>query len=138
MRVSREPRPRQARHPAEIDAGPWKGLASGLYFTLAADGYADSIAIDKALSATRVGHGWALQVGWEGYPDPTIEPLSATVRCRRHRNALSDMVRCQAEFLARHGRGLMSADMHIPYMSATPRAFWAAAAESGTPPLPSW
>ena len=58
--------------------------------------------IDRVLSAKKAGGGWTLMVKWKGYPDPTPEPLSGVLRDTQHPEVLSDIARCQHEYLAQH------------------------------------
>ena len=55
-------------------------------------------AIERIVSATKVGRGWALQVKWEGYPDTTSEPLWKILKQTNHPDILADIDRCKADY----------------------------------------
>ena len=59
-------------------------------------------AIERIVSATKVGRGWTLQVKWEGYPDTTPEPLWKIVKQTNHPDILRDIKKCKEDFYLQH------------------------------------
>ena len=55
--------------------------------------------IERIVSASKVGGGWRLMVKWEGYPDPTPEPLGQILRTVRDPHLLEQIEQCKQDHL---------------------------------------
>ena len=55
--------------------------------------------IERILGATKVGGGWRLMVKWEGYPDPTPEPLGKILRSVSDPHLLEQIEQCKRDHL---------------------------------------
>ena len=67
-------------------------------------------AIERVVSAIKVGRGWTLQVKWEGYPDTTPEPLWKILKQTNHPDVLGDIKKCKEDFYLQHP-GARAADL---------------------------
>jgi len=69
----------------------WKSYTTDTYYE-----------IERIVSAERLPGGWRVMVKWQGYPDPTPEPLSKVLRDTQSPEILLQIEQCKNEYLAKH------------------------------------